>query len=186
MTTTSSAGVAEFGVALPISTSKQYESKVLTALFAGSAPLNSIDFVSMARAEHLDRLSALELFRTCSKRDLQRVARASEEITVTAGTMLMEQGEAGTEAFVILEGEAIVRRGGRKIATLGPGDAAGELALLDRLPRSAYVEASTDMRLLRIKGPAFRTLLTETPSMALNLLAAMSMRVRDLDRRIYG
>ena len=140
----------------------------------------------MARAEHLDRLSTLELFRTCSKKDLQRIAKASEEVAVTAGTMLMEQGDAGTEAYVILDGEAIVRRSGRKIATLGPGDAAGELALLDRRPRSAYVEASTDMRLLRIKGTSFRTLLAETPSMALNLLAAMSMRVRELDRQIYG
>lgn len=140
----------------------------------------------MARTEHIDRLSTLELFRTCSKKDLQRIAKASDEITVPAGTVLMEQGDAGTEAYVILEGDAVVRRGGRKIGTLGTGDAAGELALLDRRPRSAYVEATTDMRLLRLKGSAFRKVLSDTPSMALNLLAAMSMRVRELDRKIYG
>ena len=140
----------------------------------------------MARTEHIDRLSTLELFRTCSKKDLQRIAKASDEINVSAGTTLMEQGDAGTEAYVILEGEAVVRRSGKKIATLTAGDAAGELALLDRRPRSAYVEASTDMRLLRLKGAAFRKVLSETPSMALNLLAAMSMRVRELDRKIYG
>ena len=140
----------------------------------------------MARTEHIDRLSTLELFRTCSNKDLQRIARASDEITVAAGTTLMEQGDAGTEAYVILEGEAVVRRSGRKIATLGTGDAAGEFALLDRRPRSAYVEAATDMRLLRVKGSAFRKLLSETPSMAPNLLAATSMRVRELDRKIYG
>lgn len=140
----------------------------------------------MARSEHIDKLSTLELFRTCSKKDLQRIAKASDEITVPAGTVLMEQGDAGTEAFVILEGEAVVRRSGKKIGTLTAGDAAGELALLDRRPRSAYVEAVTDMRLLRLKGSAFRKVLSDTPSMALNLLAAMSMRVRELDRKIYG
>ena len=140
----------------------------------------------MARTEHIDRLSTLALFRKCSKKDLQRIAKASDEISVAAGTTLMEQGDAGTEAYVILEGEAIVRRGGRKVATLKAGDAAGELALLDRPPRSAYVEAATDMRLLRIKGSSFRKLLSETPSMALNLLAALSTSIRDLDRKIYG
>jgi len=140
----------------------------------------------MARTEHIDRLSTLALFRKCSKKDLQRIAKASDEISMAAGTTLMEQGDAGTEAYVILEGEAIVRRGGRKVATLKAGDAVGELALLDRLPRSAYVEAATDMRLLCLKGASFRKLLSETPSMALNLLAALSMSIRDLDRKIYG
>ncbi len=140
----------------------------------------------MSRAEHISRLSELELFSGCSKKDLQHIARASDEIEVPAGTVLMEQGAVGQDAYVILEGEAVVRRGGRKIATVGPGDSIGELALLDHGPRTAYVEATTDMRLLHLTSRAFKGLLAETPALSLKLLGALASRVRDLDRKIYG
>ncbi len=140
----------------------------------------------MSRAEHISRLSELELFSGCSKKELQHIARASDEIEVPAGTVLMEQGEVGQDAYVILEGEAVVRRGGRKIATVGPGDAIGELSLLDHGPRTAYVEATTDMKLLHLTSREFKGLLTETPALSLKLLSSLASRVRDLDRKIYG
>ena len=113
----------------------------------------------MARSEHISRLGDLELFSGCSKKDLQNIAKSSDEIDVNAGTTIVEQGDMGTEAYVVLSGEATVRRNGRKIATLSAGDAIGELSLLDRGPRTAYVEAATDMRLLKIDAKSFTNLL---------------------------
>lgn len=140
----------------------------------------------MARSEHINRLGDLALFSGCSNKDLQNIAKSSNEIEVHAGTAVVEQGEMGTEAYVILSGDATVRRGGRKIATLSVGDAIGELSLLDRGPRTAYVEAATDMRLLRIDAKAFARLLKETPSLSGKLLTALAGRVRELDRKIFG
>jgi CRP/FNR family transcriptional regulator, cyclic AMP receptor protein len=140
----------------------------------------------MARTEHISRLAELELFSSCSKKDLQTIAKSSTEVDVLAGATIVEQGDMGTEAFVILDGEAVVKRNGRKIASLTAGDAIGELSLLDRGPRTAYVEAVTDMRLLRINSKDFSSLLQETPGLAMKMLASLAGRVRELDRKIFG
>ena len=139
----------------------------------------------MARTEHISRLAELELFSSCSKKDLQTIAKSSTEVDVLAGATIVEQGDMGTEAFVILDGEAVVKRNGRKIASLTAGDEIGELSLLDRGPRTAYVEAVTDMRLLRINSKDFSSLLQETPGLAMKMLASLAGRVRELDRKIF-
>ena len=85
----------------------------------------------MARDSYLDGLANVPLFSSMSRRDLQKIAKASDELDVLSGKVLVEQGKRGREAFVVLEGSGIVKRNGRKVASLGPGDHFGELALLD-------------------------------------------------------
>ena len=58
---------------------------------------------------------------------------------MTAGSLIVDQGQTGREAFVILDGNVTVKRNGRKVATLGPGAIVGELSLLDHGPRTATV-----------------------------------------------
>ncbi|MGO9128866.1 MAG: cyclic nucleotide-binding domain-containing protein, partial [Bryobacteraceae bacterium] len=89
-------------------------------------------------------LSKIWLFSTSSARDLRTIKRALEEVTVPPGRMLCEQGTIGREFFLIVKGQASVRRNNRKVATLGPGQYFGEMALLDRRPRSATVTSDTD------------------------------------------
>ncbi len=100
------------------------------------------------RDAFLDHLSEVPLFSALSKRDLQLVARAAEDVKVEAGKVLVTEGSAGAEFFVIVDGKARVTRRGRKVAGLGPGQFFGELALLDRAPRNATVVAETPMELL--------------------------------------
>ena len=140
---------------------------------------------AVARTSHLDRLTKVPLFRSLSRRDLQRVARAADELTLEAGRVLMEQGQVGRECFVILDGTAAVRRWGRKVATLGPGDAAAELALLDRGPRTATVVAETPMTVLVIGSREFSGLLDEVPSLSKKLLVSLATRVRELDAKAF-
>ncbi|MFP5327116.1 MAG: cyclic nucleotide-binding domain-containing protein, partial [Acidimicrobiia bacterium] len=78
-------------------------------------------------------------------------------------------------------GQAKVVKGGRKTATLGPGQYFGELALLDGQVRSASVVAETDMELLVLGRREFTGLIDEVPSIAHKLLAAMALRLRDAD-----
>ena len=100
--------------------------------------------------------------------------------------MLVDQGDAGREAFVIIEGTATVKRNGRKVGTLGPGDAIGELALLDHGPRTATVTADTDMTVLVLSAREFSGVIEEVPGLAHKLLVELAARVRELDRQIYG
>ena len=100
-----------------------------------------------SKKKHLESLRNVALFSACSNKELEKVAKATDEITMTAGTMIMDQGQMGREAFVIVEGDVVVRRNGRKVATLGPGTVVGEMSLLDKGPRTATVVCETDCTL---------------------------------------
>ena len=130
-----------------------------------------------------DQLANVPLFSSLSKKDLQRVAKASTEVTFPAGKTLVDQGRTGHEFFLILDGSAVVRRNNRKIADLGPGQYFGELAILDRGPRSASVIASTDMRALVLGQREFLGVLDSIPGMAYKILTLMAQRLREADTK---
>src|SRR5579863_3491695 len=135
-------------------------------------------------AAELD-LSKIWLFSTCSTRELRTIRRALEEVTVPPQRVLTEQGSIGREFFLIVKGTAAVKRNNRKIATLGPGQYFGELALLDRRPRSATIISETEMLLLVLGQRQFNGVLDAIPAMSRKLLAAMATRVREADARAY-
>jgi CRP-like cAMP-binding protein len=140
----------------------------------------------MARQSHLDHLASVSLFSACSKKELQAVARASDEVDLPAGKILCEQGTIGREAFIIVSGTADVRRNGKKVADVGPGACFGELALLDHGPRTATVTATSDLTVLVIGAREFAAVIDEVPPMAHKLLRALAERVRVLDTKVYG
>ncbi len=139
----------------------------------------------MARGKDtkLEHLSQVRLFSACNKRELSMIGRASDEIQVPAGKVLVEEGQPGFEFYLILDGEAVVKRNGKRVATLGPGSSFGELALLTRLPRNATVEAATDMELLVLGQREFSGLLDEVPGMAHKLLASLAQRLSEADAK---
>ena len=101
--------------------------------------------------------------------------------------MLCEEGTIGREFFLIVDGHATVSRNGQKIATLGPGQYFGELALLDRRPRSATVVSDTEMLVLVLGQRQFNGILDAVPALSHKLLAAMATRpsgVRPEGRRL--
>ncbi len=120
----------------------------------------------MSRPETIARLKAVPLFQNCSARQLRRIADLGRESTFEAGRNLCEEGKYSKEFFVILEGHAEVRRGGRKRGTLGSGDYFGEIALLrssliDRSPRTATVTAAEPLRCFRLGSREFAFVLYE-------------------------
>ncbi|HTZ10111.1 MAG TPA: cyclic nucleotide-binding domain-containing protein [Acidimicrobiales bacterium] len=136
----------------------------------------------MARPHQLD-LGSIWLFSACSGAQLRTIRKAVDEITVPAGKVLCEEGTVGREFFFIVDGTAAVRRGGRKVASLQPGRYFGELALLDRKPRSASVVSETPMTLLVLEQRRFNGLLDEMPTLSNKLLVAMCQRLRDADAK---
>jgi CRP-like cAMP-binding protein len=121
-----------------------------------------------------------------SRRDLQKIAKASDELDVPSGKVLVEQGKRGREAFVVLEGSGIVKRNGRKVASLGPGDHFGELALLDGGERTATVVAETDMTVLVIGQREFTGVLDEVPGLAHKVMGSLAGWIRELDQKAFG
>ena len=138
----------------------------------------------MARTgERIEYLSQVPLFSLCSKDELKKLARATTEATVDAGTELIRERQGAYEFFVIVDGHAVVSRNGKQVGELGPGDFFGELALLDRSLRDATVTASTPMEILILSQWDFETALTEAPRMTRKLLTGIARRIRALDEQ---
>lgn len=126
------------------------------------------------------------MFEGCTARELDLIARAGTDIVMTAGTTIIDQGQTGREAFIVLDGTVTVRRNGRRVAELGPGAMIGELSLLDHGPRTATVTCDTDCELFVLDQRHFMGVLHDTPQLAARLLAHLARMVREMDRRSYG
>jgi CRP/FNR family transcriptional regulator, cyclic AMP receptor protein len=136
----------------------------------------------MARKDAFtEHLASVPLFSACSKKELQLVARRAEDVTVEPGKVLVREGAAGAEFFVIVEGTAEVSRHGNKVAELGPGAFFGDLALLDKAPRNATVTAVTPMELVVLGQREFAGIIDEVPGFAHKLLAGLAHRLRQYD-----
>ena len=139
-----------------------------------------------SKSDKIDHLSAVPLFEGCSRKELQSIAKAGDEVTMTAGTVVVEQGQLGREAFIVLDGRVVVKRGGKKITSLGAGTVVGELSLLDHGPRTATVVCETDCTLYVIDQRHFRGVIEQSPSIAMKLLATLASNIRALDRKYFG
>ncbi len=96
------------------------------------------------------RLKSIRLFEPFSDEQLQSIATFADETSVPAGENLVKEGDYSYEFMAIEEGEADVIRGGETVASLGPGDFFGEIAVLEKTLRTASVVATTPMRLVTL------------------------------------
>ncbi|MBA3688176.1 MAG: cyclic nucleotide-binding domain-containing protein [Chloroflexi bacterium] len=135
----------------------------------------------MARDEKLDLLHSIPLFDRFDRKHLERLGMLTEEVDVPAGKVLIRQGELGDDLMVIVSGTVDVERDGAQVNALGTGDFFGEIALIDRGPRSATVTATTPSRLLVINHRDFHALMDEFPEVAAQVLVTLAHRLRSLD-----
>jgi CRP-like cAMP-binding protein len=116
-------------------------------------------------------LKRVPLFSGLSQRQLRQLAKDFSERRVRVGAQLAKQGEmSGVAFFVIAEGEAAVIVDGRRVATIGPGDHFGELAMISQRERMATVEALTPMRCHTIQFWDFRAFAKKNPDVMWKLL----------------
>ena len=127
----------------------------------------------------VDAIAHVPLFAAASKSDLQKIAGIADEIDLREGKEMTREGHSGHEFFVLVDGTADVRRKGRKLRSLGPGDFFGEIALVSKKPRTATVTATSPVRALVITERSFRRLIEEQPAIGVKVLRALAERVAD-------
>jgi CRP-like cAMP-binding protein len=135
----------------------------------------------MARRRSDARLGRVPLFSDLSKRELRAVSRLATPLTVPTGRELIREGEPGREFVVVIAGAAEVRRAGRTLAPIGPGEFFGEIALLFNRRHTATVIARTDMTIAVMTRRGFATMLQDHPRMYEPLLRAAVDRLPNLD-----
>lgn len=136
-----------------------------------------------SQSDYLAHLSSVPLFSQCNKAELKSLARRTADINAEPGQVLTKEGHGAHDFFVIVSGEAEVRRNGRVVASLIAGEYFGELGLLDPALRDATVTARTPMELIVLSQWDFEQALEEAPGMTRRLLAGMANRLRQLDQR---
>jgi MFS family permease len=110
-------------------------------------------------------LQRVPMFSTLPLPAVEQLARGLEPVTVAAGDAVFKQGDTGDRYYLIESGEVDVVGDGRVVATLGPGEGFGEIALLRSTPRTASVVAKSDLRLQALDSDRFLpVVLGYTPS----------------------
>lgn len=131
----------------------------------------------------LELLRGVPLFSGLDDRFLSRLADEFNTRSYAAGETLAEEGEPGRTLILIEEGNVTVTVHGEEVGRLGPGDAFGEMALIDRSARSATVKAETDVHGHQLPVWSFRPLVESHPEVAWSLMEALAQRVRAAEGR---
>jgi len=135
-------------------------------------------------------LMKVPLLHGLSEEDLRHIADATRRQAFEAGANIVEIGEPGRSLYLIVEGHVQVlypaRSADFELARLGAGEFFGEMALLNDKPRSATVRAVDAVDVLVLDKKDFRRILMDSPGVALQLLEALSIRIRNADEQISG
>jgi CRP/FNR family cyclic AMP-dependent transcriptional regulator len=125
----------------------------------------------------VESLSRAPLFENLSKDELRQLAGVTEDLEVDAGKVLCREGEMAREFFVIIDGEVDVTRDGDRLRTLSDGDFFGEIALIEDIPRTATVTATTPLRFFVLTRQSFWGMIERMPDVERKVLRALAKRV---------
>jgi CRP-like cAMP-binding protein len=125
----------------------------------------------------VELIKKVPLFSKLSKKGLEEVAHIADELDLPKGKVMAVEGDRGREFFVLLEGEADVKKGDKSINTMHEGDFFGEIALVTKMPRTASVTATTDVRVLVINERDFGALLKHSEEIGRGVAEALAERV---------
>jgi CRP-like cAMP-binding protein len=128
-------------------------------------------------------LRNVRLFSDLDERDLQSLAEEFNERRFSTGEKIALEGEGGLMFFVVESGELSVEVHGAAVSTIGPGSSFGEIALIDRRPRTATVTAASDVKAYGLPVFVFRPFVEARPQVAWKLLEAMADRLAAAESR---
>jgi len=135
-------------------------------------------------ASSIEVFGSVPLFRGLDEKELRAVANLSKEMAFREGEAIVKEGDAGLGFYVIIEGEAVVRRRNKTVAKLQRGSFFGEMALFDDQPRSADVVATEPTKCLVLLRWNFWALVSKNKNVVRGLLKEMARRLRATDEAI--
>lgn len=143
----------------------------------------------MRSAEVVELLTRVPVFSTLVPADLQRIAELAVPREFEPGQVVFREGDSSDTCYIVRSGRARAVRehsDGRIItlATFGPGDIFGELAMFEDERRSATVEAIEPTAAVAVLGPDMRRLMNEHPGIATRLVIALGRRLRESNERL--
>jgi CRP-like cAMP-binding protein len=125
---------------------------------------------------HESKLRSVSLFSGLSPREVKRIASVTDEVVLPSGTTLISEGSFSYEFLVIASGSAEVRREDELLATLGPGDFAGEVGVMRDARRNASVVAVSELTAIVMTARDLRQIAQEMPSVGAQIDAAIEAR----------
>lgn len=129
----------------------------------------------------IDLLTRIPLFAELDSTNRRFLASASEILKFKTGEILFRHGEVGNEAYVIVSGEAEVVTEGAGgeivVATIGPNQFIGEIAILIDVPRTATVSALSDLTTLMITKEMFYSMVSEFPAVGIEIMRELAERL---------
>ena len=140
-------------------------------------------------ADVVELLGRVPAFTTLERGDLERIAQVAVPRQFEPGQVVFREGDASDTCYVVREGHARAIRthgDGRTItlATFGPGDIFGELAMFEDERRSATVQAIDTTTVVGVLGPDMRRLMGQHPDIATRLVVALGRRLREMNERL--
>lgn len=124
-----------------------------------------------------ERLRRVTVFSVLGDDQLEKLLDAAEITEHDEGEALTEEGVLGYRFHLLLDGAAVVERGGEEVATIGPGDFVGEIGLLGGGPSTATVRCTSPARCLSLRREAFWATLEAEPHIALRILEVVCRRL---------
>ena len=140
--------------------------------------------VRLAIKLRMEALARVPLFAGLTKRQMQAVARACVSRRWPIGCCVVAEDSTDQVCYIIVEGTVDVRRKGRTIAQLGPGEFFGEIALLDPGPRSATVTTATEMISVELSRQSFLEVAEGNPAILFRMLEALARRLRETTEKL--
>ncbi len=137
----------------------------------------------MSKDEKGERIRKLSFFRNLDGKALDHLESAADEVTVSDGHVLIEQGKNHNEMLIIEAGGAEVLVDGEVVAAVPAGELLGELGLLDRGPATATVRAKGDTTLMVLPYNRCDQILEENPALVLEIARDLAARLRAMDAR---
>jgi CRP/FNR family cyclic AMP-dependent transcriptional regulator len=143
----------------------------------------------MSSEEVVELLGGVPVFSTLVAEDLQRIAQFAVPREFEPGEVVFREGDASDTCYVVRDGRARALRthtDGRTLtlATFGPGDIFGELALFEDERRSATIEAIEQTGTVAVLGPDMRRLMAEHAEISSRLVIALGRRLRETNERL--
>ena len=124
-------------------------------------------------------LQGVPLFAGVPGNELMPLALQAQVVRLPAGAFVFKEGQEGDSLYVVIHGRVVVRRAGKDLAQLGPGEVIGEMAILDRAPRMADAVVREDADLLRVSAEDFGEAIQETVEFAQGVIRVLSQRIRE-------